>query len=135
MAVSFPRSLQSAIPTNISDKEKKGCCTKQFQHLVYYLSDSSIIINAVGDKAFQEYRMLISIGEEIGQCSKFDRKNKHMDNFYFKNFDMDDTYQNLAIGLQLIFVLSHSQPSVERVFSLNKGGLNDNMTELSIISR
>ena len=58
-----------------------------------------------------------------------------MDNFYFKNFDMDDTYQNLAIGLQLIFVLSHSQPSVERVFSLNKGGLNDNMTELSIISR
>ena len=53
----------------------------------------------------------------------------------FKNFDVDETYRNLAIVLQFIFVLSHGQASVERGFSLNKGVLNDNMTELSIISR
>ena len=99
------------------------------------MSGNSIITTAISDKAFQEYSVLISTGEEIGKCSKFDRKKERMDNFYFKKFDMDDTYRNLAIVLQLIFVLSHGQASVERGFSLNKGVLNDNMTELSIISR
>ena len=135
VSLSFLRSLQCVIPTNISDKEKKIRCTKEFQRLVYYLSGNSIITSAVGDKAFQEHSVLISTGEEIGKCSKFDRKNERMDNFYFKKFDIDDTYRNLAIVLQLIFVLSHGQASVERGFSLNKGVLNDNMTELSIISR
>ena len=96
---------------------------------------NSIITTAVGDKAFQEYSVLILSGEEIGKCSKFDRKNECMDNLYFKKIDMDDAYQNLAIVLQLIFVLSHGQASVERGFSLNKSVVNDNMTELSIIFR
>ena len=74
-------------------------------------------------------------GEEIGKCSKFDRKNERMDNFYFKKFDKVNTYRNLAIVLQLIFVLSHGQAIVKRGFSLNKGVVNDNMTDLSIISR
>ena len=135
MPVSLPflRSFQCAIPTNISDKEKEGRCTKQFQCLVHYLSDNSIIITGVSDKAFLESSVLISTREKIGQCSKFDRMNECIDNFYFKRFDMNDTYQNLAIVLQLIFVLSHGQASVERDFSLNKGVLNDNMKELSII--
>ena len=42
---------------------------------------------------------------------------------------MDDTYQNLAIVLRLIFVLCHGKKRVERGFSLNKGDLNDDMTE------
>ena len=94
MAVSLPflRSLQCVIPTNIQDKEKKGRCTKQFQDLVHYLSGNSIITTAVSDKTFQEYSVLILTGEEIGKCSKFDRKNEHVDNFYFKKFDMDDMY-------------------------------------------
>ena len=127
MAVSLPflRSFQCVIPTNISDKEKKGRCTKQFQRLVHYLSGNSIITTAVGDKAFQEYSVLISTGGEIRKCSKFHRNNEHMDNFYFKKFDIDDTYQNLAIVLQFIFVLSHNQVSLERGFSLNKGVLKD----------
>ena len=58
-----------------------------------------------------------------------------MANFYFTKFDMYDTYRNLAIVLQLIFVLSHGQANAERGFSLNKGVLNDNMIDLSIISR
>ena len=134
MAVCLPflRSLQCVIPTNISDKEKKYSCTKQFQSLVHYLYGNSTITTAVGDKAFQEYSVLISTS---GKCSKFDRKNERMDTFNFKKFDMDDTYRNLAIVLQLIFVLRHSQASVEKGFSLNKGVLNDKMTELSIISR
>ena len=65
----------------------------------------------------------------------FERKNKRMDNFYFKKFDMDDMHRNLAIVLQLILVLSHGQASLERGFSLNKGVLNHNMTESSIVSR
>ena len=38
MAVNLPflRSLQCVIPTNISDKEKKVSCTKQFQRLAHY---------------------------------------------------------------------------------------------------
>ena len=62
-------------------------------------------------------------------------KNEHMDNFCFNKFDMDDTYRNLTIVLKLIFIPSHGQAGVERGFSLNKSVLNDNMTELSIISR
>ena len=137
MVVSLPflGSLQCVIPTNILDKEKKGRCTKQFQHLVHYSSGNSIITTAVGDKAFQEYSVLISTREEIGKCSKFDRKNKCMDNLYFKKFDMDDTHRNLAIVLQLISELSPGQASTERGFSLNKDVVNDNITELSIISR
>ena len=94
MAFSLPffRSLQCVIPTNISDKEKKGRCTKQFQRLAHYLPGNSVITTAVSDKAFQEYSVLILTGEEIGKCSKFDRKNERMDNFYFKKFDMDDMY-------------------------------------------
>ena len=68
--------------------------------------------------------------EEIRQCSKFNRMNEYVDNFNFKKFDVDDTYRNLVIVLQFIFVLSHGQASAERGFSLNKGVLNDNMTEL-----
>ena len=79
--------------------------------------------------------MLISTREEIRKCSKFDSKNRHMDNLYFNKFDTDDMYQNLAIILQLIFVLNHGQASVEKALSLNKGVLNDNMTELFIISQ
>ena len=133
--LTFLRSHEFVIPTNISDKENKSRCTKQFQRLVDYLSGNSIITTAVGDKAFQEYSVLISTGNEVGKCSKVDRKNERMDHFYFKNFDMDDTNRNLGIVQQLIFVLSHGQASVERGFSLNKGVLNDNMTELFIISR
>ena len=98
MAVSLPflRSLQCVIPTNISDKEKKSRCTKRFQRLVHYLCCNSIITTAVGDKAFQEYSVLISTGEQIEKCNKFDRKNERMDNFYFKKFNIDDTYRNLA---------------------------------------
>ena len=65
--------------------------------------------------------MLISTGEEIGKSSKFDKKIERMDSYYFKKFDTDDTYQNLVIVLQLIFVSSHGQTSIERSFSLNKG--------------
>ena len=127
MAVSLPflRSLQYVIPTNILDKENKGRCINPFERLIHFLSVNSIITTAVGDKAFQEYSVLISTGEEIGKCSKFHRNNEHMDNFYFKKFDIDDTYRNLAIVLQFIFVLSHSQVSLERGFSLNKGVLKD----------
>ena len=94
MAVSLPflRILQCVIPINISDKEKKGRCTKQCKCFVHYLSGNSIINAAVSDKAFQEYSVLISTRKEIGKCWKFDRKSKHMDNFYFKKFDMDDLY-------------------------------------------
>ena len=136
MAVSLPflRSFQCIIPTNISYKEKNGRYTKQFQCLIHYLLGNSTITSAVGDNAFQEYSVFILTGDEIGKCSKFDRKNKRMDNLYFKKFDMDDMYQNLAIVLWLIFVLSCSQASIEWGFSLNKGVLNNNMTELSIIS-
>ena len=78
MTVSLPflRSLQCVIATNISDKEKKSGCTKQFQHLAHYLPSNSIITTTVGDKAFREYRVLISTGKEIGKCSKFDRKKR-----------------------------------------------------------
>ena len=133
MVVSLPflGSLQCVIPISITAKEKKGRCAKPFQRLVHFLYGNSI--TAVGDKAFQEYSVLISTGEKIGKCNKFDRKNERMDNFYFKKFDMDDAYRNLAIVLQLIFVLSHCQASVEKGFILNKGVLNDDMTELSSI--
>ena len=99
------------------------------------MSGNSNISTAVGDKAFQEYSVLILTGEEIGKCSKFDRKNERKDNLYFKKIDMDDTYRNLTIVLQLIFVLSHGQASVERDFSLNKGVVSNNKTELCIILR
>ena len=93
------------------------------------MSGNLIITTTVGDRAFQEYCVLISTGQEIGKCIKFDRKNGCMDNFCLKRFNMDDTYQNLAIVLRLIFVLCHGKKSVERGFSLNKGDLNDDMTE------
>ena len=92
VSLSFLRSFQCVTPTNILDKERKGRCTKQFRNLVHYLSGNSVITTAVGDKAFQEYSVLISTREEIEKCSKFDRKNKYMNNFYFKKFIMDDMY-------------------------------------------
>ena len=65
VSLSFLRRLQCVIPTIISDKEKKGRYTKQFQRLFHYFSGNSIITTAVGDKAFQEYIVLISTGDEI----------------------------------------------------------------------
>ena len=113
---------------------KKRMVDIQSSSNVLFTICNSTITSAVGDNAFQEYSVFILTGDEIGKCSKFDRKNKRMDNLYFKKFDMDDMYQNLAIVLRLIFVLSCSQASIEWGFSLNKGVLNNNMTELSIIS-
>ena len=55
MAVSLPflRSLLCVIPTNISDKVKKGRCTKQFQCLVHYLSGNSTFTTVVSGKTFK----------------------------------------------------------------------------------
>ena len=113
MPISLPflRSPQCVIPTNISDKEKKGRCTNYFQRLVLYLSGNSIITAAVSPKAFQEYSVFISAGKEIEKCSKFDRKKEYMDDFHFKKFDMDDSYWNSAIVLKLVFVLINGQGS------------------------
>ena len=55
MVVSLPflRSFQYVIPTNISDKGKKGRCTKQFQRLAHYLPGNSVITTAVVIKPFK----------------------------------------------------------------------------------
>ena len=104
MTVSLPflKSLQCINHSNISDKEKKSL--KQIQRLVQILTGHSIISDTITHKSFQD---LISNGEEIAKCSKFDRKAERLDSFVFKKLDMDKKYQNLAIIFQLIFILSH----------------------------
>ena len=87
----------------ISDKEKKSVSLIHFQRLVQFLAGHSIISHTIGDKSFQEYSEQLSTGEEIGKDSKFDTKAKRFDDFFFKKFDMDKKYQNLAIIFQLFW--------------------------------
>ena len=44
-------------------------------------------------------------------------------------------YESLAFFLKLIFTLSHTQAAVERLFSINKNVLSQNMKSETIIAR
>ena len=112
----FLKTLQCMNFSNISDKGKKSL--KQIQRIVQNLAGHSITFNTVSHKCFQDYLGWISNREEIAKCGKFSRKAERLDGFFFKNDDLDEKYQNLAIIFQLIFVLSHGQASVERGLSM-----------------
>ena len=98
------KSFECISPSNISDKEKKIVCGKQFQRLVQFLSGHSIVFNTIGDKSFQGYSELILTGEEIGKWSEFDRKAERLDGtgFFLKKFDIDKMQVFWAIVKQVL---------------------------------
>ena len=74
----------------------------------------------------------------MATIKQFDRKKDRLDQFYFHklNLDLDlDKFPSLSKLLISVFVLPHGQASVERGFSLNKSLINDNMSELTIVSQ
>ena len=58
-----------------------------------------------------------------------------LDVFYFHAMKVRSKYPSLAKLLELMLTLSHGQADVERGFSTNKSVIEDNISELSVVSK
>ena len=64
----------------------------------------------------------------------FDQTLHCLDEFYFQKVQIQN-YKTLTFPLKIIFTLSHGQPVVECVFSINQQVINQNMKSETIIAR
>ena len=90
-----------------------------------------------GDQALREYGNF-TMNEVVHSRERFVDFNKEqgrLDDFFFHQLGIEDSYPSLAVILKVIFCLSHGQASVERGFNDNNVVLKDNMAETTIIAR
>ena len=88
-----------------------------------------------GDKALLQFTSIVQtcLRTESEKMQAFKRNKHRLHDFFFKELTGVSMHKELCMVLQVVFVISHGQASIERGFSLNKN-LADNMEEVSIQS-
>lgn len=128
---SFFRKASSLNPKNLDLGE--DVLLDKFKSLVHLLTRKSIFPNRIGDQSLVQFRNLISSKTNQLLFKRFDRE-KRLDNFYFDVLEVP-VESALSSVLQVVMVINNGQAEVERGFSLNNSLLENNMSELNIISR
>ena len=99
------------------------------QHLIYLKRLPS---HKFGDIVVTEY---IKLKDELETSSVDLDSIDRLDVFYFHAMKVRSKYPSLAKLLELMLTLSHGQADVERGFSTNKSVIEDNISELSVVSK
>ena len=100
------------------------------QHLIYLKRLPS---HKFGDIVVTEY---IKLKDELETSSADLDSIDRLDVFYFHAMNVRSKYPSLAKLLELMLTLSsHGQADVERGFSSNKSVIEDNISELSVVSK
>ena len=88
-----------------------------------------------GDKALLQFSLIVQtcLRTESEKIQAFKRNKCRLHDFFFKELTGVSMHKELCMVLQVVFVISHGQASVERGFTLNKN-LADNTEEVSIQS-
>ena len=96
-----------------------------------------VILSGTGDKAMTQYSEFISSDIVIQKenLMSFDRKSQRLDDFFFQDLKVEDSYPDLALIMKVVFTLSHGQASVERGFNDNNAVLKQNQKDNTVVSR
>ena len=96
-----------------------------------------VILSGTGDKAMTQYSEFISSDIDIQKenLMSFDRKSQRLDDFFFQDLKVEDSYPDLALIMKVVFTLSHGQASVERGFNDNNVVLKQNQKDNTVVSR
>ena len=122
-----PKSIVKETSTVLQMKMKK---------LIMKLVSLKVIKFETGDAAMTQYREFLS-NEVVQQREKllsFDRKTQRLDDLFFQDMKVEETYPDLAMIMKIIFTLSHGQASVERGFNDNVV-LKQNQKDGTVVSR
>ena len=99
------------------------------QHLVYLKTLPSHKFGE--DVVVQYFKFKDNLENSTINLDDIDR----LDTFYFHTMKVRSKYPSLAKVLELVLTLSHGQADVERGFSINNSVIEDNITEMSIVSK
>ena len=107
------------------------------KRLFQSLYELKLLCAAEADQAKQEYLEFMSsvVVTAKKKFISFDKDEDHLDSFMGSLMHGNADYVNLWKVCRIIFVLSHDQADVGRVFNINRELLVENMKELSLISQ
>ena len=66
------------------------------------------------------------------EFEEFKGESDRLDNFFFQKVNIQN-YKTLSFVVKLVLNLSHGQASVEKQFSVNNQGLDNNMQLMSVV--
>jgi hypothetical protein len=130
----FLKRASSLNPVNLEKLGKKRIL-ERFKRLVYSLTSRSIVKAHEGDESIIAFQRVIDSPTYQSQFRAYKDENKRLDHFYFRAVDIQQHSPSLSRVIQVVMVMFHGQADVERGFSTNSGLLQNNMQELTIISR
>ena len=100
----------------------------EMKNLLRHIISLGILTPSFSDKAFNQFSKFLTT-----ECTTnrdifigYDRSNKHLDDFYFKDINITK-YPDLA-SVKLVLALSHGQASVKKEFSVNKAIITNNIS-------
>ena len=136
MATIIVRGAKAFDPNTILRTESKEL-RRKVKRLMQKLVSLKIIAFKTGDSALTQYSNFLE--NEVTPPKElflsFNRKNCRLDDFFFKNTNVEQKFSALDLVLKIIFSMSHGQASVERGFNDNNAVLHHNMAAGSAIGR
>lgn len=126
----------SIFDPSILVEKRSSVLQKQLKLLLGHLIEHNIFSTNEADKVTNEFaRFLETDLKKLNlEFNQFDRKKQRLDDFYFHLVKIQN-FESLAFILKLILTLSHGQAAVERLFSINKNVISQNMKPETIVAR
>ena len=91
----------------------------------------------MADNAKQQFLNLNSCAKAKlnEKFEKFTENGNHLGDFYSHINDQDKSYKDLWFVIEIVFIFSHSQVSVESGFSINSSIMVENLQEESLVAQ
>ena len=109
----------------------------KMKQLTLKLVSLKVLQYTVGDKALLQFTEFLSKEKVTNNVkfSTFNRKTQRLDDLYFDGIRVHEKYPELSSVMQIVFVLSHGQASVERGFNDINLVLKLNQNDDTVVAR
>lgn len=107
----------------------------RFSEALDIFIDSKWLNGINADKIQKQFEKVCKNDLFIETLKDFDKGEDRLDDLWIKRLIKSEESQELVNYLQMIFILSHGNASVERGFSVNKECLVENLEEESLIAQ
>jgi ribosomal protein S8 len=128
----FLKRVSALNPKNFEKLGKKKLL-ERFKKLAYTLTMRSIITAQIGDQSVIQFREVLELPQNALKFKMFEDDHR-LDHFFFKSLDVSK-HAELSTIIKAIMVMFHWQAEIERGFKTNKDMLQDNMKEMTLVSR
>ena len=132
------RAAECFSPSSLSnEKMKVEDLQSKTKQLTLKLVSLKVLQYSVGDKALLQFTEFLSKEKVTNndKFSTFNRKTQRLDDLYLDDIRFHEKYQELSTVMQIVFVLSHGQASVERGFNDNNFILRLNQNDDTVVAR